>query len=536
MPGIDYTLGMKTAGFDSGVTGALGKLAKLGAKVALITATGALALGGGLTALAAKSIGKAADMETLETAFAPLLGGIAKSRERIAELSRFAATTPFEMPEVADASRVLETLTKGALSTGRGLTLVGDVASATKQPFDEIAVSVGRLYDGLDSGRPVGEALMRLQELGVVAGDTRSEIETLQAEGKRGAEVWAVAEKAMSRFSGSMERQSGTWNGKMSTLSDTISMTMAQFGKPIMDSLKPYLDGLTSKIEGMQSLATTAGQKIAGAFDVALAAYQTGNIAGLLGDGMVLAAIDSINAFSAGIRGSLAFLEAGMKRIMADVGKSLGLSELLGIFSDLAKGIGSIITAAILEGLKNVPGLSKLQADADRETLSAQNSFNRAGNRIADFDGGSAIKDLFSSMTAAVKDGKAAFVQAAGDPLIDRGPAAERFNATMGPILARIEKNKADFDAKMAAMDARLNNSKPSQSTGSPADRAAQATANRPTADRLRQIGGYVGAGSAGISQRLAERTAQFTEQAAKGIEKLVAHSMRPAGTPEAVF
>ncbi len=44
---------------------------------------------------------------------------------------------------------------------------------------------IGRLYDGLQSGRPVGEAMMRLQELGVISGDTRNQIENLQKSARK---------------------------------------------------------------------------------------------------------------------------------------------------------------------------------------------------------------------------------------------------------------------------------------------------------------------------------------------------------------
>lgn len=75
------------------------------------------------------AVGKATQMETLETAFVPLLGGIDQAKARMKDLSQFAASTPFEIPEVGKASTVLETLTKGALYTGEGLRMVGDVAS-----------------------------------------------------------------------------------------------------------------------------------------------------------------------------------------------------------------------------------------------------------------------------------------------------------------------------------------------------------------------------------------------------------------------
>lgn len=218
----------------------LGDLGATYAKFGSIAAAG-LSIGG-----IGKAIKEASNMETLEASFKPLLKSADAAQKRMEELSKFAASTPFELPEIAKASMVLESLTRGALATGKGLTLVGDIAAATSRPFDEIAVSVGRLYDGLMSGRPVGEALSRLQELGAMSGEVRGQIEDLQKAGNKGMPVWDIAEKALMRFSGSMEVQSRTWSGKISTLTDNINLAFAAMGKPIMDTLKPELDKLNN--------------------------------------------------------------------------------------------------------------------------------------------------------------------------------------------------------------------------------------------------------------------------------------------------
>jgi hypothetical protein len=62
-------------------------------------------------------------------------------------------------------------------------------------------------------------------------------------------------------------------------------------------------------------------------------------------------------------------------------------------------------------------------------------------------------------------------------------------------------------------------------------DWPAAAAARQVQADRLRQIGGYVGRGMDAAKDRLAERTEQWTRKSAEGIEKLVA-ALKP-GKPE---
>jgi hypothetical protein len=535
MPGIDYTLGMKTSGFDSGVSDALGKLASLGATVAKITAGAGLAAGAGMSALIAKSIGKAADMETLETAFAPLIGGAAKAKQRIAELAEFANATPFELPEVAAASRVLETLTKGALSTKAGLTLVGDVAAATNTPFQEIATSIGRLYGGLQSGRPVGEAAQRLQELGVISGDVRGRIENLQAEGKKGPEVWAVATKALSAFSGSMERQSVTWNGKMSTLGDAVSMTMAKFGQPIMDSLKPFLDGLTAHIESLQSMAVAAGQKIAGAFDIAMAAWQTGNLTALIGDGLQIAIINGINSFSSGIRKVMAYIGAAMASIADSFTSSLGGQALTGIFVALGNLIAATISKGILEAMNRVPGMrgdfnGEIAANEGAQSVSMALMKGYAQKLL----GGNTIESTIQGIQKAGDAGSAAAGKAGGKPLIEMPKElTDRYAATMTAIQTQVTATKDAAAKKSADMDARLTGN--AQPTEAPAEKAAKAT-SRPAADSLAQIGGYVGGAAASMAARIAERTENWTRKTAEACEKLLARPIPQTASSGAVF
>ena len=263
MADVTVTLGARDAGLQAAMNRAQGAAKNFMSTFSNVAAP--LAALGGVTAAFAgigTAISKAAEVEGLQTAFIPLLGSADEAKARIEELSRFAASTPFELTEIAKASKVLETLTRGALSTGEGLTLVGDVASATNVPFSEISATIGRLYDGLQSGRPVGEAMARLQELGAISGETRARLEELSASGAN-QEAWETAEQALGRFSGSMQLQSGTWNGLLSTLSDNISMALAQFGEPILQTLKPTLQDLIGAAENFAKNAAQLGQTFA---------------------------------------------------------------------------------------------------------------------------------------------------------------------------------------------------------------------------------------------------------------------------------
>ena len=142
----------------------------------------------------------------------------------------------------------METLTNGALSTVEGMRLLGDAAAVAQQPIQELAVWVGRAYDGLQSNRPIGEAMMRMQELGLVSGNTRNQIERLQKQGK-GKEAWLILQKELQKTEGAMEKLSKTSAGLWSNLKDAITETLVRVGEPALEKIKLTLSGLINTVE-----------------------------------------------------------------------------------------------------------------------------------------------------------------------------------------------------------------------------------------------------------------------------------------------
>lgn len=443
------------SGAFKGVSGAMGSMMPGGLPIAgLVSAAGSIGI-------AMSSIGKAADMETLQTAFAPLLGGAKAAQERIGELATFAANTPFELPEIATASRTLQTLTKGALATGAGLTMVGDVAAGVNAPFDEIAVTIGRMYDGLQSGRPVGEAMQRLQDLGVISGDVRSKIEDLQESGAKGPAVWSLAAGALGAFSGSMERQANTWNGKLSTLSDGVSMLMAEFGKPIIDGLKPFLDMAISKVDSLKSAGVAMGNAIRTAFDGAMAAWQTGTMTALIGDGLSLAMIDGVNALAAGVLPVLGFIGKSIGMIFSTIGKSMEDSGITGVFISLAQLFGSVVTAALLSAMGKITGWQGWENDAADERKRTGGYVSLVKTNMEGLDLGKGMKTLEAGIADLWKGAKAETQKQGANPFLDRTEAAGRYQSTADIVKAQMDKNREAIEKNGAALDAKLNKFNP---------------------------------------------------------------------------
>lgn len=477
--GISYQLDLDNAGFQRGLGEARSAVSGFSSlvqpqmmMVAASVAGAALAVKGISTAFreARAAVGEAANRETMETAFIPLLGSAKAARERMAELADFAAHTPFQLPGIAAASRTLESLTDGALSTGDGLRLVGDAASAQNTPIEEMAVTIGRLYSGLDSGRPVGEAMQRLQELGAISPDVRAKLEKLQAEGKKGSEVWQVAAEELARFSGGMELQSQTWNGKISTLSDNWAQVRAEFGKPIMDALKPLLDEGIGSLESMASKAREIGETIAYAMRFMIEAFKQGEAWNLAKLGLTLAFQESVNFLWRVLMGVFEaiprFLVNGFKTgIMvldiltdAEFWKNVGLA-FLNVMQAAIAGIAALLSELVAKIMDLIPGLEEqaqwmhgLSDDARRRASVGMDNAGNAGQRLIDAYGDrilGRISDDFSALQDAFSSG---FSQAA-DVLDTSGVRAEISAASekITASLAAQDKERAAKEKEDAA-------------------------------------------------------------------------------------
>ncbi len=257
---LQQTASELPTGFFSKGASSLASATSGGSVLGQIPGFGALAGGGGL-AVAATAIGAVtaaaaagtvagmkynAMMEQQEVAFGTLLKSADAARQRMADLTQFAASTPFELPEVVQASRVLQALTGDALATGHGLRLVGDAAAGVGQPFQDVAMWVGRLYAGLDSGTPVGEATMRLVEMGAISGEQARALNALAESGKGVGKAFEELTGVFGRFDGAMDKQSRTLNGLMSTLKDTGMSVLGELTSGLTRATKEALESILS--------------------------------------------------------------------------------------------------------------------------------------------------------------------------------------------------------------------------------------------------------------------------------------------------
>jgi hypothetical protein len=199
------------------------------------------------------AVKKAFDFEAYRTQLRVLLGTAEKANEAFQTLADFSAQTPFQLGGIIEAYQQLQTFTNGALTTRKGLELVGDAAAARGKDFQEVAYWVGRLYSALENGDPFMDAVGALQRLGIVGGTIRGDLTDLTDAGAKFGAKWAVVQAQLARFRGGMAELSTTGRGLFSTLKDNWTLAVATFGEAFSDLAKDTIRGLIEKIQELRS-------------------------------------------------------------------------------------------------------------------------------------------------------------------------------------------------------------------------------------------------------------------------------------------
>jgi len=472
-----------------------------------------------------RAVGEAAQMEDLEGSFTTLLGSAAAAQARMKELADFAAQTPFDMPGIAATSKLLQSFTGDALATGEGLRLVGDAAAAVGQPLEAVSMWFGRLYAALREGQPLGEPLQNLTQLGLVSGDVRKQLMALQGTALDSAAVMDALQQAFGRNTGAMERLSQTFNGRLSTLQDTLGALYRELGTPIRDALKPFLERSTKQLEGLVPMAQRVGEQIGAALNLAGVAMANGTWPQLLGDVVAVALGGAVNTFSGAlvgaIAGALSLFTSGEFWKGAAVGITALGAALLQAFmrplTYLQAGMDTIV-GKLFEAIGKIPVVGeKMGLEGFKGASFEENLADREKN-------GFFLRDAAESATAD------AIALTGFDPAkltATFQEAAETFKegfrtGDIFDVSAMRERLAEAFAGAREAMAATREKSEDAPATGGGASDAASSTKGLGDlmADRLAKIGGFIG-GAGGPALDYARRTATATERVANDIRQL---------------
>jgi hypothetical protein len=225
-------------------------------------AGGMMAVTGAVVAGIKAGVEYNAMLEQQTAKFETLMGSVDAAKQRVEELNKFASSNNLEFSSVARANRLLETMTAGALAGADGMKLIGDAATYADRPIDEVAASVGRLYNGLQNGTPVTGITQRLAEMGVISNDVKRQLDGLATKQITGAQAWAIAEGELAKYSGSMDKQTRTFSGLMGVAKNSMQDFAGTVAKPIFDVFKNSLEEVLVKLGKLPSETEKATKAI----------------------------------------------------------------------------------------------------------------------------------------------------------------------------------------------------------------------------------------------------------------------------------
>ena len=196
------------------------------------------------------------EYQQLEIAFETMLGSKSQADALMAQLIDTAATTPFEMKEIAESSKMLLAYGMAADEVNGTLIRLGDIAAGLSIPIKDLAflygttMVQGRLYTQ-DLNQFLGRGIPLADELAKQFGKNKSEVKKLVEEGKIGFPEVQKAIEALtnegSKFGGLMEAQSKTIKGQKSNIEDAWEQMMNEIGRSQEENISGALD-ITGKL------------------------------------------------------------------------------------------------------------------------------------------------------------------------------------------------------------------------------------------------------------------------------------------------
>ena len=356
---LNFDTKLDESGFTGGIK-KLGSIAKsgmavLGGAVAGVTS----AMGAGVIA----GMKYNADMQNYFSNFETMLGSAQAATEHVSQLKDFAAATPFEMADLANASKTLLAFGTDVNDVMPVMKMLGDVSLGNKDKFNSLALVFGQVSS---QGKLMGQDLLQminagfnpLQVISEHTGESMASLKDRMSAGEIGIEEvtqafqWATEEGG--KFAGGMEKASKTFDGLVSTLKDNAMSLLGEVVQPLTEemtkSLLPAaLDAIGQLSEAFRS-GGTGGLVKAGAGLLA-------NV--LLGISQKLpavldTAIGFINTLVGAINENLPqFMEAGGQILMSLLE---GVLSLIPTLAEFGFNIVMLLADSIIGAASNING------------------------------------------------------------------------------------------------------------------------------------------------------------------------------------
>lgn len=229
---------------------------KFGKKMSLFVTTP-------IIALATASVKAVSTMEDLSVAFTTMLGDADKASKLLNDLREMAAKTPFQLTDLANASKTLLQFGVDSKEVLPTIARIGDVSQGNAERFKALSLAFGQTAS---AGRLMGQDLLQMINAGfnplkVISDKTGESMASLKDRMSQGAisaedvaEAFKIATSEGGMFFQGMEKASQTLSGRFSTLKDNAVELARGFGEILYPSVNKLLDSVAKMVTKFSEL------------------------------------------------------------------------------------------------------------------------------------------------------------------------------------------------------------------------------------------------------------------------------------------
>lgn len=246
------SLGMVGRGARGAATGVrnLTSSFNLGTIASAAAGYGVYRIGGGLLELGehATTAGLQfnAAMEQNDVAFTQFLGSARAARTEMAWLTKEAAVTPFQLPQITTAARQLLAYNMSLKGTNAWLQTIADTTAGAGLGGDAITRLVTAIGQIKAKGFLQGDEMQQLGELGVLNRDKLAKDLNVTPLMLSSGNARIPADKALraikhqldDTFGGQSAKQAKTFNGQLSNIKDNLNKTLGTITRPGFEYLR----------------------------------------------------------------------------------------------------------------------------------------------------------------------------------------------------------------------------------------------------------------------------------------------------------
>lgn len=264
------------------LNGTFSKVGSVGAKAFRSTAIavgGVASALGGLIGYGAKFN---AEIEQYQTSFEVMTGSAEEASKLVEDLKKMGAETPFELSDLAETTQLLMNYGFEAEETKDRLKMLGDISQGSAEKMNRIAMAYGQMSSAgkvqLEDIKQMIEAGFNpLQEISESTGESMASLYDRISKGTISVdEITASMQRSTAeggKYFQSMEKQSKTVNGQISTLQDNFKNLAGTLSGGFSDSLATeILPGINDALQelntafedgGIEGFADKLGEELA---------------------------------------------------------------------------------------------------------------------------------------------------------------------------------------------------------------------------------------------------------------------------------